>query len=1209
MSFGRNRVVGGKATFGKDVLEIGQISFSKNKELTSATIPEGVVNIRAGAFFGCTNLRTVTVPLSVTSIGKRAFKDCSSLVSINIPHGVKTIGECAFDGCARLTSVVLPSTVVNVGDGAWKNCVHLIVAVIPNPHTTFLSSSEQSTAPTLSHGVFAGCERLQLAIAPAMLSDPSMHFETTVLDCLLRQGLDDTSNNRQRASDLQFWAPETHHLCTTAQKRWIRELFLIGGRLWSDTHVWVTVLQFVRTCDITEHFLPRRGISIGNPFFAKNRAPSQTKSGFGGKGLGKALTALGSPDTTSESGSLDAPPPVDSGNEVSDAARAFSAKAAALVDKLKARVKPLNASDKPKWPEGPNNNQKISKWGTTAASPSGRTSPFGRTSPAKKSFNPAVKSPIAATTVRHAVASKEDLPGWSKDCETLKQNKFGVTVTKSPKKILPHFAVTIPEAVTVIEPSAFARVRNLFAVTIHGKVTTISKHSFRGCENLQTIEIAEGVTEIGEEAFSQCAELRTVSIPSSVKVIGPRAFQSCVNLASINFPPGLIEIGEEAFVYCRQIHTVSIPSNVKVIARGTFKQCIRLTSITLPPEITEIKKEAFADCASLSGVTLPPGLCALEERVFARCSALAELSIPESVTTIGCEALMATALSTVVIPAAVANVGRGAFKATQLVSVEFQRHEDMTLGPCVFQECAKLTSITLPIGLTVINHDTFAGCILLASLEIPQGVVVIDYGAFAECSNLMSMAIPPGVQRLSSSTFRNCSSLETIEIPTEVTEIGARAFNKCTGLQTCVLPPNITEISDGLFLGCSALESITIPPMVTKIGRHSFKDCEKLHSVDLSIRTEAIMDDAFQGCHSLANVDFPEGLQVIGLETFAGCLNLTSALLPDTVSCIGPGAFAGCEWLVVACIPSPDVVLSAPRQFARGSPQPIFARCTRLEYVLAPHLHLKEHLLSCPALRNGGWCHEDTPGARHRTVELTFWGPLIHRLCAPPRRRCVRMVLLCAERLSARGLHLHPEMWRAVLGTLRIHELGNSRNKMEEVASKSAVVSKAMGGRSIFLRKSQVKPTLKFVGTRVKTQKQSDPWGKNPSNLTPPTFRSPPPGGSESGERNPIGSTASTNVKADGGVKFCHGRRSVFGKDMTRISKSNEGKGNAKTAGDERPLRPPSQKSSGSLWQAAAASRAGHPTRAVFEPKGEAFGMSSGNDNGRALNNSATDTE
>ncbi len=105
--------------FNKDKSEI--ISF-RNQNQKSYAIPNGVMNVRFGAFLCCNSLADIIIPNSMKSIGVGAFAGCISLNSIDIPNGVIRIGINAFIRCISLSNIVIPDSVSSIGEGAFEDC-------------------------------------------------------------------------------------------------------------------------------------------------------------------------------------------------------------------------------------------------------------------------------------------------------------------------------------------------------------------------------------------------------------------------------------------------------------------------------------------------------------------------------------------------------------------------------------------------------------------------------------------------------------------------------------------------------------------------------------------------------------------------------------------------------------------------------------------------------------------------------------------------------------------------------------------------------------------------------------------------------------------------------------------------------------------------------------------------------------------------------
>ena len=105
------------------------ICYPAGKQEEAYEVPQGIQQIKSGAFAGCSSLTIIELPDSVTSIGDGAFAECSFLTIIELPDGLTNIGEYAFLGCSALTSIELPDSVTSIGDSAFKGCDDLTMTV------------------------------------------------------------------------------------------------------------------------------------------------------------------------------------------------------------------------------------------------------------------------------------------------------------------------------------------------------------------------------------------------------------------------------------------------------------------------------------------------------------------------------------------------------------------------------------------------------------------------------------------------------------------------------------------------------------------------------------------------------------------------------------------------------------------------------------------------------------------------------------------------------------------------------------------------------------------------------------------------------------------------------------------------------------------------------------------------------------------------
>ena len=126
---------------GVEVKRIGRSALQGCGELTSVTIPEGIVNIGYEAFENCSALKSVNIPASVRGIDILAFWRCPGLgegvvvrdgwvLTVNgncpaeyeIPEGTRGIASQAFRGCESLKSVTIPASVKHMGYWSFAYC-------------------------------------------------------------------------------------------------------------------------------------------------------------------------------------------------------------------------------------------------------------------------------------------------------------------------------------------------------------------------------------------------------------------------------------------------------------------------------------------------------------------------------------------------------------------------------------------------------------------------------------------------------------------------------------------------------------------------------------------------------------------------------------------------------------------------------------------------------------------------------------------------------------------------------------------------------------------------------------------------------------------------------------------------------------------------------------------------------------------------------
>ena len=268
-------------------------------------------------------------------------------------------------------------------------------------------------------------------------------------------------------------------------------------------------------------------------------------------------------------------------------------------------------------------------------------------------------------------------------------------------------------------------------------------------------------------------------------------------------------------------------------------------------------------------------------------------------------------LTGVVIPEGITEIGDFAFSNCPsleniLVSADNPSYVSIN-NCCLSKDLRKLIfgcrSSIIPEGISMIEESAFEGCVGQTSIVMPEGVKEIGRDAFSGCTGLTNIVIPDSVTEINGGAFFGCTSLTSIVIPKGVTEIGESAFGGCVGLTSVVMPKSVTKIGWGAFKDCTSLTSIVIPKGITEIGESAFSGCTGLTGVVIPEGVTEISMNVFRDCTGLTGVVIPEGVKEIGYGAFSGCTGLTNIVIPNSVTVIMSSAFSGCTGLTGIVIP------------------------------------------------------------------------------------------------------------------------------------------------------------------------------------------------------------------------------------------------------------------------------------------------------------------
>ena len=206
---------------------------------------------------------------------------------------------------------------------------------------------------------------------------------------------------------------------------------------------------------------------------------------------------------------------------------------------------------------------------------------------------------------------------------------------------------------------------------------------------------------------------------------------------------------------------------------------------------------------------------------------------------------------------------------------------DVTMiGEDAFNNCDKLTAITLPEGVTTIGKRAFYDCDGLTEFTIPNSVTTIETNAFYSCDILAKVIIEDGVTTINQYAFQSCIGLTSITIPQSVTTLGRSVFSGCSNLSK-FFGKYATDngrclIANGVLLAFApvGVTEYTIPDNVNIIGRRSFAFYDNLIKVVVPDSVTILEDGAFYNCEGLKEVSLGHSIVSLGNSAFNMCHSL-----------------------------------------------------------------------------------------------------------------------------------------------------------------------------------------------------------------------------------------------------------------------------------------------------------------------------------------------
>ena len=559
-------------TIPKTVKSIGEHVFW-NSAVESVVISQGVKMIGDFAFANCSSLKNVSIPQSVVAIGTGAFFGCDSLERVVIPQGVKTIGEAAFAHCRKLKTVSIPKSVTEIGGWAFVDCGNLDSVKIPK------------SVDRICKGTFACCKTLSnLEISKSVRSIADSAFIGCVdLDSVMipksvnSVGADAFNRTEHYLSDIDFQTESKKRggkettvryvVCSLWDADWIvSKRYDIKKDTWTESRIKKPVKETTVIVVPDSKHERWKKVFEKSPKVKVAGAKQQSKEGSELSATRNATvvdTCIVNRDGDTICYNLD-----------------MEAKTASV--RYKKEAKYVGYTDTITIPEKVKYNGE--KYRVTEIE-------GGAFEACKKLTS--VITPKSVTLIGNgAFRGSSNLTSVyiSSGVEKIGKEAFWkcyslekIEVASKNKHFSSEDGVLFNKAKDTL--LFFPTKRD--ACTIPNSVTCIGEGAFID-SYLTTIEIPNSVKEIGNDAFNR-SSLKEVSIPQSVTKIGAFAFYHC-NLTSVVIPKSVTSIGDYSFAMCSSLKNATIemeePPTVDLFLRTPIQ------TIYVPAESVEKYKTA-----------------------------------------------------------------------------------------------------------------------------------------------------------------------------------------------------------------------------------------------------------------------------------------------------------------------------------------------------------------------------------------------------------------------------------------------------------------------------------------------------------------------------------------------------------------------------------------------------------------------------------------
>ena len=238
------------------------------------------------------------------------------------------------------------------------------------------------------------------------------------------------------------------------------------------------------------------------------------------------------------------------------------------------------------------------------------------------------------------------------------------------------------------------------------------------------------------------------------------------------------------------------------------------------------------------------------------------------------------------------SISSRAFASSKISSVSIPQGIT-TIGDNAFNGCSNLTSVTVEWTEPLTINSTCFSNASTATLNVPKGCYV-TYAEAENWSKFKTIAEPPHtngdlfVASITAGSGTTDAVFKVIDVTNKYVSVGngEESFVSDDTSGSVTIPSTVVgydgktywvkELSLGAFFGCDKVTSVDLPIGITTIGQASFYDCSSLSSFTIPTDVTTIEEDAFNGCSGLSSITIPYNVQALGEGAFYRCNNLAS---------------------------------------------------------------------------------------------------------------------------------------------------------------------------------------------------------------------------------------------------------------------------------------------------------------------------------------------